>query len=210
MVLDLLILPSLLVSVNSLLRVPFSPLWLNVLFFTLNFIVLLLVFRRFLAASFHRMKQQASGIISTILAGLLYYWGSNLLLGILMEIMHWDVSNVNDASISAMAEENFPIIAAATILLVPTAEELLYRGVLFQGFYSKNRLAAYLVSTAVFCVIHVLGYIGAYPAQTLLLCCLQYIPAGLCLGWAYAKSDSIFTPIIMHTLINALGIFTLR
>ena len=210
MVLELLFLPSILTAANSLLSAPLSASWLNFLFFALNYAVLVVLFRHFLAASFCLLKQQLSRVFKTALLGLLLYWGANLLLGILIELMHWDISNVNDQSIASMARENFPVIALATVFLVPTAEELLYRGVLFQGLYSRSRPAAYLVSTAVFCMIHVVGYIGLYPIQTLLLCCLQYVPAGLCLGWAYVKADSIFTPIFMHTIINALGIFTLR
>ena len=44
----------------------------------------------------------------------------------------------------------------------------------------------------------------------LLLCFLQYIPAGIALGWAYVRSGSILTPILIHTLVNAIGVAILR
>jgi membrane protease YdiL (CAAX protease family) len=56
----------------------------------------------------------------------------------------------------------------------------------------------------------VLGYIGSADLLTLALCFLQYIPAGLCLAWAYDASGSIFAPVLIHTVINALGILSLR
>ena len=35
---------------------------------------------------------------------------------------------------------------------------------------------------------------------------LQYLPAGLCLAWAYTKADTIFAPILIHAIINAVSI----
>ena len=59
-------------------------------------------------------------------------------------------------------------------------------------------------------MIHVMGYIGQFDWLTLVLCFLQYIPAGLWLAWAYEKSDSIFAPMLIHTAINAIGIYAMR
>ena len=44
----------------------------------------------------------------------------------------------------------------------------------------------------------------------LLLCFVQYLPAGLCLGWAYARADSIFAPTLMHMIINLIGMLAMR
>ena len=61
-----------------------------------------------------------------------------------------------------------------------------------------------------FSAIHILGYIGKASTLTLVLSFLQYLPAGLCLAWSYAKSETILTPIVIHTLINAWGIYEMR
>ena len=89
-------------------------------------------------------------------------------------------------------------------------EELLYRGIFFGGLYNRNRIVAFVVSTLIFAVIHVTSYVGYYPPVTLLLCFLQYIPAGIALAWAWMKSGSIITPIVMHMIINAIGITAMR
>ena len=39
---------------------------------------------------------------------------------------------------------------------------------------------------------------------------LEYLPAGLSLAWAYAKSDTIFAPILMHACINFVAMGGLR
>ena len=42
------------------------------------------------------------------------------------------------------------------------------------------------------------------------MCFVQYLPAGLILAWSYEKSNTILTPIAIHTVINAIGIYAMR
>jgi membrane protease YdiL (CAAX protease family) len=48
-----------------------------------------------------------------------------------------------------------------------------------------------------------MGYIGQPPHSALMLCLLQYIPAGLCLCWAYERSGSLLAAILVHAATNA-------
>ena len=113
-------------------------------------------------------------------------------------------------SIAAMAGQNGSLMFVGTVFLVPVAEEVFYRGLIFRCLSSKSRLVAYPVSIAVFALVHVAGYIGSADALTLLLCFLQYLPAGYCLAWCYANTGTIVTPILMHMIVNAYGIYNLR
>jgi membrane protease YdiL (CAAX protease family) len=76
--------------------------------------------------------------------------------------------------------------------------------------YPKSHSAAYLLSTAIFSAIHILGFVGIYSSLDLILAFVQYIPAGLILAWVYRRSGSIFAPILMHAMINAVGMFAHR
>ena len=86
----------------------------------------------------------------------------------------------------------------------------MFRGLLFRGIYGKSRVAAYLISALCFCLIHVANYIGSYELPLLAMCFVQYLPAGLILAWSYEKSNTILTPIAIHTVINAIGIYAMR
>ena len=66
------------------------------------------------------------------------------------------------------------------------------------------------LSMGVFALVHVVGYIGSYDALTLLLCFLQYLPAGYCLAWCYSNTGTIVTPILMHMIVNAYGMYNMR
>ena len=86
----------------------------------------------------------------------------------------------------------------------------LTRGLVFGALHPRSRMLAYIVSTLFFSFIHVMGYIGSFSASVLLLCFLQYIPAGVMLAWAYEYSGSILAPILIHTAVNAIAIFSVR
>ena len=45
---------------------------------------------------------------------------------------------------------------------------------------------------------------------TLVLCFIQYLPAGLCLAWTYTKADNIIAPVLVHGIINAIAIGLVR
>lgn len=210
MVLSLLVLPNLLTLAVGYFSIPLSAGMINFLFFVLNFVVTAGIFHNFLIASIRGLHHKLASILGTALLALIVYWAANLALNLLILTIEPEFINVNDNTIAIMASEDYVLIAFGTILLVPIAEELLFRGVLFAGLYNRNRIAAFAASTLVFCAIHVMGYVGLYSPRVLLLCFLQYIPAGLCLGWAYAKTNSIFAPVLMHTVINAIGILAMR
>ena len=116
------------------------------------------------------------------------------------------LENINNASIAAMASRARWVMVVGTVLLTPLTEECIFRGLLFQGLHRRNRIAAYVLSTVAFCLIHVAGYVGREALSSLAVLALEYIPAGIALAWAYEKADTIFAPILMHAVINAVSI----
>lgn len=210
LVLEVLFLPSVL----QLLWQSFFPeateATVNFLYYIMNFGAVTVIFRRFLRKSLTSAGKHLGRFLLYSLLGFILYWATSFLMGKLLLLIDPAFSNVNDSAIADMSQDGYIYMAIGTIILVPTAEECLFRGLLFRGFYEKGRWPAYLISILSFCAIHILGYIGAYTPLTLLLCFVQYIPAGLCLAWAYEKSDTIAVPILIHTVINAIGIDTLR
>lgn len=210
LVLELFALPILLQLGNALLPQPLTDTELNFLFFGLNFLVTTVIFRKFLLKHGKYFLSDIFGCLRGSLHGFVAYWVLNYIVGSMIMLIAPDFYNVNDSAISTMIDQNTGLMSFGTILLAPVAEELLYRGLIFRGLYNRKPLLGYLVSTLAFAGLHVVGYIGLYSPLHLALCLLQYIPAGICLGWAYAKTDSIFAPILMHIAINQIGILSMR
>lgn len=207
---QLLVLPGLLLFVSNILPQPFTTAEINFLFFAINFIATTVIFRKFLVENGKKFLSDPSSVLLKSIYGFIGYWVINYAVGMTILRIYPDFYNVNDSAIDAMTKENMALMSFGTTLLAPVAEELLYRGLIFRGFYNKNPLLGYLVSTLAFACIHVVGYIHQYEPIHLALCLVQYLPAGICLAWAYAKTGNIFAPILIHITINQIGIFSLR
>lgn len=210
LILELSILPVLLAQINYAFGAPLSASKMNIVFFIVNFGITTLIFRGFIKNTLSDAARSFAVIGFAAIRGFLLYWAGNLLVTTLILRLKPDFINVNDASIGAMMQGDFLPLAICTIFFVPVTEELLFRGVLFAGLYNRNRFIAFLFSTIVFSAIHVTGYILDYSWDTLLLCFVQYIPASFALAWAYARSGSILSPILMHIAVNAIGILYMR
>lgn len=203
-------LPSALALLNTLLKNPLSDTEVNLVFFGMNFTATVVIFHGFLYASLLQAKENLWKCLKSAIQGFLIYRAGSILFAVITLKLRPDFSNANDQNIMGLFQEYPALLGFATVFLAPVYEELLYRGLLFQGFQRKNRLLAYALSAGVFSAIHVVGYIGLYDPLTLVLCFAQYLPAGIALAWAYEKSDTIVTPIMMHIIINAIGVAALR
>ncbi len=209
-IVDIFFLPALLNTLNAQLIRPLSGAWINFLYFSLNFLFLLAIFSRFLKRSFGYARKHMGDFFMSALAGFGGYWLSNVVFSFVILTFFPDYANPNDGSIAVMAKGNFYIMAVGAVLFVPMAEELIHRGLVFGTLAKSSRFLAYVISAAFFAAIHVVGYVGVFSHRDLVLAFVQYLPAGLMLGWAYERSGTIFAPIAVHMVINAIGIFAMR
>ena len=207
---EFLILPSVLYWISDRLFPGISDSEVNFLFYFVNFLATLLIFRKFLSRNWGTAKNNLLHMGLYVLLGLFLYWASSLVMAEVTYYLMPDFVNINDMSIAAMSQGGFLLTAIGTVILVPVAEECLFRGLLIRGMFSLSRWAAYAVSSLCFCLPHVSAYIGSYDWAVLALCFIQYLPAGLILARSYEKSNTIFTPILIHTIINAFGIYAMR
>ena len=189
---------------------PISVSVLNIIYFLVNFISVVAIFHRFLGRSLQAAWKNIPKCLISVLIGFgVYYWGT-ILVGLLITWIDPNFANVNDQAVTGMVQENPWIMGVCTVCFVPVMEETLYRGLIFQQLQRKHRILAYIVSTVVFSSIHVVGFIGSANWATLLLCFVQYLPAGIALALAYERADTIVAPILIHMIINQIGMSTMR
>jgi membrane protease YdiL (CAAX protease family) len=89
------------------------------------------------------------------------------------------------------------LIMFAAIVVVPFAEEVLFRGLfqtLLRSYLIRPWLAIFFASL-IFIAFH------ANPEHWLALFALS-----LCLGYSYEKSGSLYRPIFIHSLFNAMSV----
>ncbi len=208
--LQLLILPWMLIFLNSLLPKPLSACYLNFTLFALEFMLSIAIFHRFLYLSaLHSARKPLRCLICAAIGTVGYYLVS-MLIGWLIGLLYPSFFNLNDLTILQLAQDDYPIMIIGTVFLVPLAEETLYRGLIFSHLHSRSRIGAYALSSLLFGLIHITGYVGYASIEVLALCLLQYLPAGLMLAWVYEKADSIWAPILMHMAINQISMINMR
>lgn len=196
-VFQLLALPSLLLAAAS--QRGWDDAQVNFGYYLLNFAACLLIFRTFLSDSLAQAGEKLGRLLVTVVLGFgLYYLWSRAFTRLLP-----DFSNVNDEAVASMLHAHPALMLVGLVGLVPLAEECFYRGLLFTQV--KSRLWGYVLSTLVFAAVHVVGYVGTVDGGMLLLCMIQYIPAGLILAASCQASGTIFAPILIHTAVNAVA-----
>lgn len=190
--------------------IPMDLLQANLIYYAINLIAVTVIFRRFLLANLDIAVENPGNTLMATLFGMGRYMIMSMLVGMIIVSADPNFINLNDETLVEMAGSNLGLLAFGTIVLVPPAEEALFRGLIFRNLIEKNKAAAYLVSSLAFAAIHIIGFLPEYTPMELFLTVLQYLPAGLCLGWAYERSGTIFSPILIHCLVNAMGVASMR
>ena len=158
---QLLLLPTVIAVANQLMGSPLSEGKMNFLYFALNFLLIVAIFFFFLKNNGKNAIQHPLRCIGAAAIGLVLYWGLSYAVQILIVLVQPDFFNVNDVSIEAMVQKDFGLMAFGTALLVPVAEETLYRGLMFGTLYDRSPVAAWLVSISLFSLVHIINYIGS-------------------------------------------------
>ena len=89
------------------------------------------------------------------------------------------------------------LIIVVSVAIFPVFEEMLFRGLfqtMFRSFLGRPWLSIAL-SSGLFATVH--ANLGHWPALFVL---------AVCMGYSYEKSGSLFRPIFIHSLFNAIPI----
>ena len=192
------------------LGVSVSTATLNAVFFVVNFIVTVIIFRRFLAYSLPLAADKPLKFLSGILLGFCIYEGFQVALGILYGVLFPNLWTPNDENIRSIAAESYHIMWAGAVLLGPLTEETLLRGLIFGNLRRKNRVAAYIVTALVFALMHILGYVLEMDVVTFLLNFALYALPSVALCAAYEYAGTVWAPIALHMILNALSMYAMN
>ncbi len=112
-----------------------------------------------------------------------------------MLLLHVELQSESVAGLLTSGQSQIDL-ALSTIVAAPFAEEILFRGFLFQGFrngYGWKKAA--LISSLIFAVMH---FQLSVFIPTLLL--------GLLFATLYNRSNSIWPGIILHLFMNLIAV----
>ena len=194
---------------GRLLDVTISAALQNVIYYYVLFAVTVLIFHKFLARTCRNLADNLGGACRMLLVGLVALYGLNELAYRLTNLIITNRTNLNDTAISAQMDSAPYMTLLIVVLLAPFVEEALFRGLVFGNLKGKSRPVAYVVSCALFALLHVWQFAVVYQDVTYFLLMLQYLVPGAVLAWVYDRSGTLWTSIALHALTNALSVLAM-
>lgn len=180
----------------------------NLLIYAVGAAYMLLVLRRFFRQEFDVFCDHPLRVLLLVFGA---YWVSRFAetaIALLLQELDLDSSNFNNESVIEMAKANLGPTAAMAVFLAPIVEESLFRAGIFGLLRHKNRVLAYIVGVLAFGLYHVLGPALDDPIQLLFI--LQYIPPTVALIWVYEKTNTVWSCIFLHMLVNGTAMLSIR
>lgn len=178
----------------------------NLVYYFLLFGCVIFLFREFHLKSFDEFSDNVAGSLKTLSVAFGVYFAANFLMGLLLSLVPGGFENMNTDAIVSQARENARATMVMVLFLSPFVEETLFRGLVFGSIREKNRILAYVISSLLFCILHVWQYIFTSGDFSYLIAILQYLPPSVALAWCYEKSGNIWAAIMLHMLINAFAL----
>jgi membrane protease YdiL (CAAX protease family) len=129
--------------------------------------------------------------------GVVAWFGSTIVAGGMAALLQAFGMEVEPQAAARAIERVEPwLVVVALVILAPIAEEIFFRGVVFNALRREGgRRWAYIGSALLFAVIH-LDLVVLVPLFLL----------GLALAWLYERTNNLLAPIAMHATVNAISV----
>ncbi len=177
----------------------------NVVYYTLLFVLALLVFWTFLRHGF--------SLLLDWLPENAFAFGTGLLGGLLLRFLVGLIPlPVEDPTQLQYLQEYIISPTATTVLLVvliPLIEEVLFRGLVFGSLRQYSRPLAYGVTVVLYAVACVWRYALEAGNPAYLLLVIRYLPMSLALTWCYDNGGSVWAAVALHMALNGVMLFSI-
>lgn len=184
---------------------PTDEVTINAAYYVTNFVITVFLFRRFLSYSLPIAADHFLRFLKAVALGFVLYEGFQVLTVMLATFIFPEFVTPNDDTVRAIAGINYNVMWVGAVLLAPVVEETLIRGLIFGNVRRKNRIIAYILTAIVFAAMHVLPYVLTMDVLSIFLNLLVYGLPSVALCAAYEMSGTIWAPIALHMIINAIA-----
>lgn len=178
------------------------------IYYCVLFVVCIIIFHKFLGRTTGNLGDNLGPACQAILVGLVGMYGLNELVYRLTNLILSNPTNLNDMTISAQVEDAPRLTFIIIVLIAPFVEEVLFRGLVFGNLKGKSLAVAYVLSCVLFALSHVWNFAVEGQNLSQFLVMLQYLVPGFMLSWSYDRSGTLWTPIALHAVFNALALWT--
>ena len=204
------VLPILLSLLMAYSDVELDEVKLNVVYYAIGMLFVMALMIKYLRRDFDNLLDRPVWSLLTIIQAYFINLVMSYVVVLVLELLLSGINNPNNNLVSDMAQESSGSMFGLAVLIGPIVEEVLFRGTVFGSIRKKNRIAAYIVSMALFAMYHIWQFAVAYGDASLLIYALQYLPVGFALAWIYERTSSIWAPIIFHMATNAISLAAMQ
>jgi len=178
------------------------------IYYCVLFVACVIIFHKFLGRTTDNLGENLGPACQAVLVGLVGLYGLNELLHRLGSLLISGAANLNDTTISAQIDDAPRFTFLIIVFLAPFVEEMLFRGLVFGSLKGKSRAVAYVLSCLLFALAHVWSFAVGGVTLTRFWVLVQYLVPGFMLCWSYDRSGTLWTPVALHALFNALALWT--
>ncbi len=187
-----------------------SPIIVSFLATGLALVIALVLLKADIIDGWRVFKQNVWANLKIALTGLGLMFLGNLVFNLLMLKLKGTLTPpANETNISMIFQIDPLLMSILIALFAPILEELVFRNSLFRGTLDRAGFwPAILISSLVFGLMHVLPAVLAGDWSDLINIVI-YMHMGVQMAWAYYRSGTIITPIIIHFLNNGFSLLVL-
>lgn len=166
----------------------------------------LYVVREPLISSFNFFKRNLLVNLKSVLTNFAYLWLFTMASNVIFYFLLGERSAENQLMVEQGIMDSPLVYGVLVMFFAPIVEELVFRGVLYQKFRSKQSFGkAIVISTLIFGSIHVLpAFMLSFDFSELLFI-VQYMGLSFFMIRCFEETSSIWGSISVHFLNNALG-----
>ena len=179
----------------------------NALYHYILFGVTLLIFHSFLALTTSKFFDNLNRSCTTLFLSLLVFYGANELTYRVCRLFFGSRLNLNDTTVAAQVGSLPRPTLLIALFLAPFVEEVLFRGLVFGCIKENSRAVAYAVSSLLFAFLYVWALVRTSWTIESVVLLAQYLIPGLVFAWAFDRSGTLWTSILLHVVVNALALF---
>lgn len=166
-------------------------------------IIYILIYLKDLIKDFKVFKKDYKSILKISFS----YWLKGLFImycaSILISFLNIETNTNQEANIELF--KSMPIVEIVTaIICAPIIEELVFRKSLRKGIPNKNIYA--ILTGLIFAAIHITSSLDGFNNLYMLIYFIPYGALGIAFGYAYAKTDNIFSTMVVHAFHNTLSL----
>ena len=174
----------------------------NILCYVIGTAYMLIFLWKFFRLDFDALCEHPLSCLVEICVSYGAMWCFNLCVNGLLLLLNLS-ENPNNEALFDIAGMKFGQIAAMTVFMAPLVEEPIFRAGIFGLIRRRSRVLAYVVSVLLFSLYHVWAYAVADPKNLIYI--VQYIPVSCLLCRCYERTNTIWSSIFLHMLVNGVS-----